>query len=128
MRCKSLLIFLLGLVSVCTSYSSDLLIENVRGVQRDGVNNTPASVIFDLSWKNSWNNEKNHDAVWVFMKFGTFWNNHVKLSNGGHKILQVRSGQEANPMIQIVDGGLGMFIKSSDKYRGDIDREIKDTF
>ncbi|NLL83655.1 MAG: hypothetical protein GX230_05365, partial [Lentisphaerae bacterium] len=33
-------------------------------------------VAFDLSWENSWRNDLNHDAAWVFIKFKAPTSNH----------------------------------------------------
>lgn len=33
-------------------------------------------VAFDLSWENSWRNDLNHDAAWVFIKFRAPQSNH----------------------------------------------------
>ncbi len=59
------------LLSVLTFnlYGSDLRITNVRVLDRADIADNPLSVLFDVQWGNAWNNDKNHDGVWVFMKF-----------------------------------------------------------
>lgn len=103
--------------------ASDLTITNVRAMDRRGMEAYPISVIFDLEWKNSWNNKKNKDAVWVFMKFNGYWNNHVKLTQTGHEVLQTRKGVE--PTIEVSDDGLGFFIYPSETYRGDMNLKLQ---
>lgn len=116
--------FLIGLMAN-PLFASDLTISNVRAVNRTDILETPVSVIFDISWKNSWHNQKNHDAVWVFMKFGTQWDNHVKLVPNGHKILKNRSGETVNPEINISPDSLGFFIYPSKNFRGDINLKLQ---
>jgi hypothetical protein len=56
-----------------------VVIENVELKPRD---EKTATISFDVSWKDSWRNEHNHDAAWVFFKARTgepaAWR-HVKL-------------------------------------------------
>ena len=114
--------FLLTLLAVIVSsniYATKLSVENVRFVSRDDVLNTPLSVIFDLKWDNSWNNEKNHDAAWVFMKYTSYWDGHVKIKNEGHKVLQNRIPDAPTPKIEVSEDGMGFFIYPSEGYRGD---------
>ena len=113
----------LAYMAFFTSIASDLKIKNVRAVNRDGVAGMPISVIFDLEWSNAWHNDKNHDAVWVFMKFNSQWDNHVKLVPGGHKVLQVRKGSQPN--LEISRDSLGFFIYPSANYRGDVNYKIQ---
>lgn len=122
------LAFLFILFSIQSAYyvqSSDLIISNVRSVNRDDISNNPQRVIFDIRWKNSWNNAKNHDAVWVFMKFNTPYNNHVKLLGQGHQILKNRSNEASSPQIEVSSDSLGFYIYPSRTYRGDIDVKIE---
>ncbi|MDW3193251.1 MAG: SUMF1/EgtB/PvdO family nonheme iron enzyme [Cytophagales bacterium] len=113
----------LAILWICSLIASELKIENVRAANRDGVAGTPISVIFDIQWNNAWNNAKNHDAVWVFMKFNSQWNNHVKLKPSGHRVLQVRKGVE--PTIEVSSDSLGFFIYPSKSYRGDVNFKLQ---
>ncbi|MDF1699375.1 MAG: hypothetical protein P1U56_26215, partial [Saprospiraceae bacterium] len=120
--------FLWGRVQIftlvlCTAFSlsllaTDVTIENIRVVNRDDVLQTPISVIFDLKWENAWNNAKNHDAIWVFVKFGTAYDNHAKLNSTGHKVLQNRISSAPNPIIEVDKNGIGCLIYPSTTYRG----------
>ncbi len=108
-----------------TLLASDLKISNVRPVDRVEIPNSPISVIFDIQWTNSWNNAKNHDAVWVFMKFNGYWNNHVKLLPSGHRVLKNRSSQGSAPTIEVSKDSLGFFIYPSKTYRGDVNYKLQ---
>lgn len=112
-----LLVFLCSLF-ITTATASNVKVENIRVVNRDDVLQTPLSVIFDLRWENAWHNAKNHDAVWIFMKYGTSWNNHVKVLKSGHKVLQNRIENTPYPEIDVDKDGLGFFIYPSKEYRG----------
>ncbi|NER15016.1 SUMF1/EgtB/PvdO family nonheme iron enzyme [Leptobacterium flavescens] len=125
MKIRFLIPVAFTLMCFCHLKASDLTIENIRVVNRPDVLATPLSVNFDIKWKNSWNNRKNHDAVWVFMKYGGFWNNHVKLKASGHKILLNRTDTAASPLIEVSENGLGFFIYPSKTYRGNIDLKLQ---
>ena len=119
--------YLLLFILICsfTSMASDLEISNVRSVFRDDLRISPVSVIFDISWKNSWNNTKNHDAVWVFMKFSGYWNNHVRLAPAGHSILQDRSDRSSAVRIEVSDDSLGFFVYPGQTFRGDVNLKLQ---
>ncbi|MEP5612783.1 MAG: SUMF1/EgtB/PvdO family nonheme iron enzyme [Cyclobacteriaceae bacterium] len=121
---KRTTLLLLGIFLLASeSFASDLEIKNVRSMDRRGMDGYPVSIIFDIEWNNSWNNKKNRDEVWVFMKFNTPWNNHVKLLPTGHKVLQTRKG--VSPTIEVSEDSLGFFIYSSEAYRGDVNFKLQ---
>ena len=124
MRFLSLLLFLSCICMFPHEFqATGLQIDHVRVVQRDDVLSTPVSVIFDLRWDNAWHNEKNHDAAWVFMKFGGSWDNHVKLLPEGHRILQNRSS--AKLIIEVSKDSLGFFIYPSATFRGQVNGKLQ---
>ncbi len=125
MKRNFIAIFVCLILAQPSLIASDLTISNVRTVDRSDVLDSPVSVIFDIQWKNSWNNSKNHDAVWVFMKFEGFWNNHVKLLPNGHKVLQNRSGASSAPAIEVSKDSLGFLLFPSEKYRGEINYKLQ---
>ncbi|MBQ4820264.1 SUMF1/EgtB/PvdO family nonheme iron enzyme [Aquimarina sp. MMG016] len=125
MKNVSLLLILILLLNTKTLFASDLTISNVRAIDRGDVLATPVSVIFDIRWKNAWNNKKNHDAVWVFMKFNGYWDTHVKLLPNGHRILKNRSGESSSPTIKVSNDSLGFFIYPSKTYRGDVNYKVQ---
>ena len=116
---RSVLIFFISSIITSCLFATNVKIENIRVVNREDVLQTPLSVIFDLKWENAWNNAKNHDAIWVFMKYGGPWNNQVKLMKSGHKILQNRIKSTPIPNIEVGEDGLGFLIYPSKEYRGD---------
>ncbi|MEM8889768.1 MAG: hypothetical protein AAGD28_17470, partial [Bacteroidota bacterium] len=120
------LLFSLLLVIACISVSaSGLTIEHVRSVNRDDVLSTPMSVIFDIRWDNAWNNAKNHDAVWVFLKYNTPYDNHAKILPTGHQLLKNRSPQAGNPTLKVAEDGMGFFIIPPASCRGNLDYKLQ---
>ena len=119
---SSILICLAGIVPLS---ASNLIIEHVRAVNRTDVLATPLSVICDISWENSWHHDKNHDAVWIFIKFSGPWNSHAKLMQSGHRVLQNRSGDVSTPSIEVSKDGLGFFIYPKNHYRGKVDYKLQ---
>ncbi len=105
--------------------ATDLVISNVRVVNRPKVQETPLSVFFDIKWDNAWNNPKNHDAAWVFMKFNDPWNNHVKLIPDGHRVINTRSGIASEPEIEVSRDSTGFFIYPKGIYRGSADYKVQ---
>ncbi len=69
MNLKSILIAC-GLVLLMTlgARANNMLVQNVTTLGNDAVNKT-IQVQFDISWDNSWRDDINYDAAWIFMKF-----------------------------------------------------------
>lgn len=122
---KCAFVFIIICILSTSIFATNVKIENIRVVNRQEVLKTPLSVIFDLQWDNAWSNDKNHDAVWVFMKFGTPWNNHVKLMPTGNKVLQNRINESPSPTIEVSQDGLGFLIYPSKNYRGNLDYKLQ---
>jgi hypothetical protein len=70
MRTKLLVLFtmLFGTSIVHTASANNMLVQNVTTLGNDPVNKT-IQVQFDISWDNSWRDDINYDAAWIFMKF-----------------------------------------------------------
>jgi formylglycine-generating enzyme required for sulfatase activity len=102
--------------------STDLSFKNVRPVLRTEMGNQMPGVIFDICWKNAWKNQKNHDAVWVFMKFSSPYT-HAKVARSGHQVLQKR-GQSPNAGIQVSRDQVGFWIFADESYCGDLDYKL----
>lgn len=107
------------------AYATHLVIENVRPVYRTGVAAGPPSIIFDIRWDNAWRNLKNHDAVWVFMKFNGYYDNHVKLLPQGYRILQNRVTGAPPPTLTFSPDSLGFFISAGAEYRGPLNYKLE---
>ncbi|MCR9251392.1 MAG: formylglycine-generating enzyme family protein [bacterium] len=80
--------------------------------------NDSSSILIPVSWKNAWNNNRNHDAVWFFMKLDGKGReaSHWKISNSAIKLV------ESNTQLSIKasSDNLGVYISAASDYRGDI--------
>jgi len=68
--------------------ANNLQITNVRLGEIDS-SNSQAEIIFDVSWENSWRDNNNYDAAWIFAKYSTDGGNgwsHCKLKPTGHNV------------------------------------------
>lgn len=109
---------------VCYSaFASDLVIEGMEWSQQ--ANPLQYKVKLTLAWNNSWRNEKNHDAVWLFFKYVApsyqqAAYRHAKLMSTGHRLLVNHMSGSPNPVIELPEDRVGIFIYPSSKYRGSI--------
>lgn len=102
-------------------FASDIAIENVEW------NKDPLQykVKFTITWNNSWRNEKNYDAAWLFLKYVSTANppagyRHAKLMNNGHRLLMNHINGCPNPTIETPQDRIGIFIYPSSTWRGAI--------
>lgn len=93
---------------------NNLQIFNVSLVNNDVANQT-IQVQFDISWENSWRDEINWDAAWIFMKYRNAddeWK-HVKLAVGG-----ANNGTGTPNTIQVSSDLVGAFMHRSEVSEG----------
>jgi formylglycine-generating enzyme required for sulfatase activity len=110
------------ITSLSVLFSSDLKIHESY------VSNGPVKfAIIELSWKNAWHNQKNHDAVWVFMK-SVFSEHrgfrHLYAKSSGHEWTNL-SQNNYQIEIQVAEDGTGLMIFPKSNYRGDIHIRLK---
>ncbi|MFM7104898.1 MAG: hypothetical protein ACKOW8_05190, partial [Flavobacteriales bacterium] len=77
-------------------------------------------VQFDLSWGNTWKDDINWDAAWVFMKYKNaqgLWK-HAKLSPTGHD-----NGQGTPNVIEPTSDQMGAFIRLATEGQGNFNAE-----
>ncbi len=112
-----------GVANAAYDSPTTVRIENVKTVPRDA---KTATVKFDIAWDDSWRNETNHDAAWVFFKVraeGAAQWQHVRLV--ADKVLNPTGySQEkgGTPLDFIVpdgdDGFTGMFVRRAAEGKG----------
>ena len=120
----SLLLIFLFVLSYAELHAGDLEIKNIRFVNRQNLGLQP-HVLFDLSWKNAWKNDKNHDAVWIFTKFNNNPWAHPKIDTDGHAIIKNRIAGCPDPVIKASKDSMGLWIYVDEAYRGDINVKVK---
>jgi hypothetical protein len=102
-----------------TSGINYLLVQNVTTTGNNAGNKT-IQVQFDLSWGNTWWDDINWDAAWVFMKYKTAsgeWK-HAKINPSGYD-----HGQGSPNIIQPTADKMGAFIRLGLKGQGNFNAE-----
>lgn len=109
------LLFVNFIFSQTDVYANSLSIANVSIASRDASADT-ATVQFDISWSNSWRNQENYDAAWVFLKFstdaGTTWT-HATLKTSGTTPSGFSTGSGTSLEILVPSDKMGAFIQRS---------------
>ncbi len=120
---KTIVFFLLGAVLAWFSTSATanhVTVTNVTVIQG---NYGGVGVEFDLSWQNSWRDEFNHDAVWLFLKYstdqGANWH-HATLRGMDYHPEDYSSGTNSSLEIIVSPDGRGAFVQRSVPGRGPV--------
>lgn len=119
---NKLLLLLFGCFSV-SAIASDIKIDGIEWVgNRD---DQTFFARFTISWENSWNNARNRDAAWVFIKYESAQNKdvtyrHAKVLGSGHRMLSNHIAGSPAPLIEVPEDRIGLFISPSSTYRGTI--------
>ncbi len=103
--------------ALLTAGANNIRVTNIALKQQD-VGGKTVRVQCDVGWENSWRNELNHDAVWVFVKFRPEGSNEWE-----HAFLSTNSASHvaaANSEIIAVPDGTGVFIRRSGSYTGEV--------
>lgn len=113
--------FLLGVF--CFSNATDVKVTYVESVR--GLSDDPYAINFTITWKNSWNNDRNHDASWVFFKLDQDnGSRHQFLKNGSGRMLWKGSSAMPDAKIEVAEDGSGLFVYPGSNYRGDVTYHI----
>lgn len=65
---KRIILIFLFMKIVCMSYANNISIQKVAITDTNRTNKT-AAIRFNISWDNSWRDEVNWDAAWIFVKY-----------------------------------------------------------
>lgn len=99
------------------AYANNLKIENTVLTGKSASGST-INVKFDISWDNSWRNQKNYDASWIFVKFskdsGATWA-HATLKSTGHS-----AGSGTPVDVAVPQDRKGCFLKRSSSGVGSL--------
>ncbi len=97
--------------------ANNIRVSNVSTLQQSTLEQT-VLVAFDISWDNSWRNDHNWDAAWVFVKYRAPGSNnwqHATLSN------DIADHQNVpDSVIMPVPDGAGVFLFSENAYTGSV--------
>jgi len=101
------------LCSASVAAANNLTISNVKLGARDSGADT-VQVEFDIGWDNSWRNDTNYDAVWVFVKIEKVstgvWS-HGPLENFGSNPVDTSPGSNSDLEIIVPPDKVGAFIQ-----------------
>ncbi len=77
-----------------------------------------------VSWDHAWNNDRNHDAAWIFFKYDNFAGEdlHLNIADSGHDIVDANADYFD---LKRSEDGKGIFIQTKNNYRGQADLTIK---
>lgn len=119
---KKLTLTVLLLLSI-TIYASDLKLSNPILYVEDNTH----YAIFNLSWENAWNNDKNHDGVWLFFKSlpneGEY--KHINVKNEGHTVISSFTKTTPSIGFDVAKDGVGLFVYPKNNFRGNIHISIR---
>ena len=80
---------------------------------------TLRTVTVDVSWRNGWRNDRNHDAAWLVVKTATAnggWK-HARLAAQGHRLSSLTG---VAGTVVIAEDRVGAFLVPSAPHRGDV--------
>ncbi len=105
------------------AFSTDLKVTYAETVS--AFDDRTYAINFTVEWKNSWHNERNHDAAWVFFKLDqNSRSTHQFLKSGTGRMLW--KGEETMPdaKIEVSEDGAGLFVYAGSSYRGNLKYHI----
>jgi formylglycine-generating enzyme required for sulfatase activity len=111
---SALLLLLLFPVSII---ASDIKVTDVT------FNDADSSIMTTVSWSNAWNNEKNHDAAWLFFKAK---NRRGQVNHITFDRLRPELAESNTPItMEISSDNVGLFLYAYETYRGSITAIIR---
>ena len=115
---QAALLIITFLFSVSYCRGNYLRINGIVKVQECPTSTDSLELIFPLQWDNSWRDQFNWDAAWIFFKYRTSsgtWT-HLKLGGSGHEFSNAGSGGDKYSYMPGKTGSdvLGLFVYRSD--------------
>ena len=122
MNRKLTLTIILAILSVVAKASDLELSRPILYMERGTV-----YTVFNLSWENAWNNEKNNDGVWLFFKsiLNEGGYQHIQVLPEGHSVISGFSNDSLNLDFEIPKDGVGLFLFPKNVFRGKIEASVK---
>lgn len=75
-----------------------------------------SAVRFDVSWRNGWHDERNHDGVWIFARYR---GQTLPFAAEGHRVMGMDGGAVGASVV-VADDGLGLWVVPDPGHRGDL--------
>ncbi len=118
------IVFLVFVLIVWTStcFANNLTIADVSLVEPNTTDET-VKIQFDIIWENSWRNNTNHDAAWVFAKYstdsGSTWK-HATLKTSGTNPSGFSTGVGTSIELIVPSDKMGCFIQRDSPSQGTV--------
>ncbi len=114
----------LALTILAMAHANNIRVENVATRFQGVTENDTVYVEFDLSWENSWRNDLNHDAAWVFVKFrapgSNHWQHAYLATNAAHHTAPGGKIELGTSEVNGVTNAMGAFIYSDHNRTGSV--------
>lgn len=124
---KPILSLLFAFFYLSTANANDLSISNVEW-QDLRATGKGMYVQLTLEWENAWNNDRNHDAAWIFFKLlspNRDGSRHLKVLETGHHLAHNLLPSSVGPAFQIAKDKTGIFVYPASGYRGKISWKLR---
>jgi formylglycine-generating enzyme required for sulfatase activity len=119
-----MILVLAGVLALDPAEASDLDVTYVE-TSRSSFSDRAPGLNLTVSWDNSWHNDRNHDAAWVFMKFNQERGyEHIYLNPGSAQMLWKGDISMPDAAIRVADDGTGLFVHAAEPYRGPLQYHI----
>ncbi|MEO1697344.1 MAG: SUMF1/EgtB/PvdO family nonheme iron enzyme [Planctomycetota bacterium] len=104
-----------------TPLPTDLEVTAVATAPAEAPAGEVASVTCRVAWSNAWRDDRNHDAAWLFARWGSgTWTQRLLLAPDGHVATQVEGSNAAPAEIVVSEDGMGCFVRLAGPYAGDV--------
>lgn len=106
-------------------FANNVEVANVTIIQQSTAQQT-CKIEFDISWENSWRNQLNYDAVWVFIKYstdsGSTWA-HATLKSSGTNPSEFSQGTGTTLDVFVPTDKKGAFLQRASNGVGSVDTD-----
>ncbi len=117
----SFLVVVFALFFINAVFSTNLRIEQEEILIREDATGPYLTYLLTVTWENSWKNQRNHDAVWLFFKIGNQNNTlHARVMKEGHQYYESINSKGPRPNFYVPEDQIGLFLSPSLEYRGSI--------
>ncbi len=116
------------LLLIAVLYVANLNAENLKlSLPVLYLEDNKAYAVFNIQWQNSWFNERNHDAAWIFFKSlkpdGGY--HHINIAPSGHTVVATFSDKPVQLAFDVPKDGMGLFVHASERFRGDVSATLQ---